>query len=157
LFNNPEKEKVPGPGSYESPLKRYSSCYIKKEENHLLNKIARKMRRRQIVNECRGPGLYNPEKAFNHTSKSLSAKQGKIQLGDFTRTMLPQKKESSLYLATTLSQLKLPNKHEPAPNTYDIQRIGFKTSNFSNLPTHKMSTTQRSNIAKVDSRMSYKI
>jgi hypothetical protein len=142
---------LPGPGSYDWSLKRYASCYIKKEENHLLSKVARKMRRRQMVNECRGPGLYNPQKAFNHTSRSLSVKQGKILTGDFARALLPEKKEGTLYLATTLGQFKLAEK-EPAPNSYDIQRTGFKTSNFHNLPTHKISTTQRSSIAKVDSR-----
>jgi hypothetical protein len=72
--------------------------------------------------------------------------------GEFSRALLPQKKEKSLYLSTTLSQLKINNRSEPASNTYDIQRMGFKTSNYFNQTTHKISTTQRSNIAKIDSR-----
>lgn len=154
LFSNPEKEKMPGPGYYEEPMRRTMSfCYIKKEENHLLGKVEKKLRRRQIINECRGPGLYNPENAFNYSSKSLAAKQGKIPNGNFTRTILPEQISKNIHLASSLSQKIVNLRKIPGPDTYDIQKLGFKTSNYFNNASHKMSITQRSSIAKQSSRM----
>jgi hypothetical protein len=51
-----------------------------------------------------------------------------------------------------MSEQNFALKKQPGPNTYDVQKLGFKTSNFFNAPTHKMSMTQRSNIAKQDMR-----
>ncbi len=81
---------MPGPGFYEPTINRYSSFgYIKKEESHILSKAARRLRRKEFVNECRGPGSYSPERAFNFTSKSHSTKQGSFPIGKITRSILP--------------------------------------------------------------------
>lgn len=61
LFDNSQKTYIPGPGTYDTPLQRHSShCYIKKEEEFVEGKIAKRLRKRKLINECRGPGIYNP-------------------------------------------------------------------------------------------------
>lgn len=152
IFNDVQKAKVPGPGSYEEPLRRYSShCYIKKDEEHVLAKINKRLKKRQLVNECRGPGLYNPERAFNLSSKSKTPSQGRISHCAFTRAILPHRKIENLYLASTLSS-SLYASPAPAPVAYDLTHAAQSSSNFSKPVTHRMSMTQRSSIAKEDSR-----
>ena len=81
---------MPGPGEYNEPIKRHSShCYIKREEDHIERKIAKRLRKRQLINECRGPGIYNPEVAFNSTSKTKASAQGVIANGNFNRFIMP--------------------------------------------------------------------
>ena len=108
------KAKMPGPGSYDVPFRRYSShCYIKKEEEFIDKKIAKRLRKRQLINECRGPGIYNPEQAFESTSKSKSAAQGKIAQGNFARFIMPSIKMENLYLASSGSAKHLYNANLP--------------------------------------------
>ena len=65
-----------------------------------MNKIAKRMRTRALINECRGPGLYNPEEAFNMTSKSKSASQGKMLSGNYSRALISKMHLDKLYLSS---------------------------------------------------------
>lgn len=66
-------------------------------------KIAKRMRKRKLINECRGPGIYNPESAFDATSKTKTASQGKILEGNFSRFIMPKTKMENLYLTSSSS------------------------------------------------------
>ena len=113
-------------------------------------KIAKRLRKRKLINECRGPGIYNPEMAFGCSSKAKWPSQGKIMEGTFSRFILPKTQAENLFLASSSSHKHLTNAAFPPPGRYSSDKKYPSLSTLSRLPTYKMSTTQRSSILRED-------
>lgn len=60
--------------------------------------MAKRLRRRSIINECRGPGIYNPETAFEVTSKGKNHQQGSFAHSPVKRMLLSQQQLEKMYL-----------------------------------------------------------
>ena len=108
------------------------------------------MRKRKLINECRGPGIYNPELAFESTTKYKVAQQGKIPQGSINRFILPATQIENIYLTSSSSQKYLTNINNPELNRYNPEKNIPSTSLFTKQPTYRISNTLRSNIAKED-------
>lgn len=134
----------PGPGSYQPTLRKHSShCYIRKEEQHLLQKAAKKLHRKQVINECRGPGLYQPEESWKVTSRCRAQTMGKFGGSSQRRLLLGEQERAQVHLVGQQGELDV-----PSPTAYSPTKN--KTSTFQSPVQHRMSVTHRSSLIRAD-------